>query len=379
MVSKRKNLSKKRPKRSPGSSRWRLVGKPDLLILALGLALTLLGIIIVYDASAATALSNYGDQWYFFKLQLKWAVAGLGLAGLAYLVPIELWHRLAKPLFLITLALLAITLIPGLSEEHLGARRWLSLGGINFQPSELLKITLSLYLAKVLSEEVNFSRLIKPLVLSLGLVVLGPDLSTTIILGLSAITIYWVAGVSSWQLLGLLGLTGLGGGLLTITKSYRVARWLTFLDPTRDPLGASYHVRQILIALGSGGWRGVGLGQSRQKYAYLPAATTDSIMAVVAEEVGFLGATVVVVTLAILVLRCYRVTARAKNKFASLWGVGLASWLGIQILVNLAAVVVLIPVTGVPLPLISYGGSSLVVALVSLAILLKISAVSEVN
>jgi cell division protein FtsW len=205
------------------------------------------------------------------------------------------------------------------------------------------------------------------------LVVLEPDLSTTAILGLTALAIYWTAGASLSQTLGLVTATLIGGGLLTWLAPYRISRLLTFFDPTRDPLGASYHVRQILIALGSGGWLGVGLGQSRQKHAYLPAAPTDSIYAIISEEIGFFGALFIAATLAILILKCYRISSRAPDTFSQLLSTGLTSWIAFQILVNLAAVVVIIPVTGVPLPLISYGGSSLLVALVSLAIILRIS------
>jgi cell division protein FtsW len=369
--------SKRRPSRHRPSSPSRLhlaPGKPNLLILLLTLGLTLFGIIMVYDASSVIALSNYGSQWYFLKYQALWALFGLLLATLAYLTPLSLWQKLARPLFFANLLLLALVLIPGIGDQHHGGRRWLVLGTLNLQPSELLKITLPLYLSSILSAQARLKDFLTPLTASLFLVILEPDLSTTLILGLTGLSVYWAAGAPVVQLLSLSLAALLGGGILSLISPYRVSRLLTFFDPSRDPLGTSYHIRQILIALGSGGLTGVGIGQSRQKYAYLPAAPTDSIFAVIAEEIGFAGAAFLILLLAVLIFKSFRIASQVSSKFASLLATGLTSWIALQTLVNLAAVVVLIPVTGVTLPFISYGGSSLVATLVSIAIILRISA-----
>jgi len=273
----------------------------------------------------------------------------------------------------VTLLSLVLVLIPSLGTQIMGARRWLAIGGFGFQPAELIKLTFVLYLAALLSKKKQLWPFLLLLGMILLLIMLEPDLGTAVVVTATGMVVYFASGGPIWQM-GLISLTGLLAGVgLIFSSSYRKERLLTFLNPTRDPLGASYHIRQILIALGSGGLFGVGLGQSRQKYEYLPATTTDSIFAVIAEEVGFIGGSLVILAFLVLIWRGMKIAREAPDEFSSLLATGITAWIGLQALVNLAAMVALVPLTGVPLPFISYGGSSLVIALVGVGILLNIS------
>jgi cell division protein FtsW len=202
---------------------------------------------------------------------------------------------------------------------------------------------------------------------------LQPDLGTTVVIVAIATLIYYLSGGSIWHLTGFGILASVTGLLLIFSSNYRRQRFLTFLNPAKDPLGASYHVRQILIALGSGGISGVGLGKSRQKYQYLPEATTDSIFAILAAALGFLGGAVLIIILFLIVFRALFIAQNVSNKFLKLLAASIGCWLGIQIIINLGAMVVLLPLTGLPLPFISYGGSSLISVLTGIGILLNVS------
>jgi cell division protein FtsW len=280
---------------------------------------------------------------------------------------------------------LILVLIPGIGTKVLGARRWLVLGPLTFQPAELVKLSFIIYLsAFLLNESFGFEEPVSSnkkkllpflvmLFILLGLVMLEPDLGTAIVLAATGLVVYFASGASLFYLT-LVGIIGILSGVgLILFSPYRRERLLTFLNPTRDPLGASYHIRQILIAIGSGGWLGIGLGQSRQKYEYLPAVTTDSIFAVVAEELGFIGAVALLSIFLILIWRGMKIAKEAPDEFGRLLAVGITSWIGFQFLVNLSAMVALVPLTGVPLPFISYGGSSLVLSLTGMGILANIA------
>jgi cell division protein FtsW len=347
--------------------------KPDFSLFILVLVLTLFGIVMVYSASVFEAFQIYADKYHFLTAQLLWF--GIGLLSLLIMtfIPLNLIKKTAGIFFSLTLVLLVIVLIPGIGNTALGARRWINIGGFGLQPTELAKLSLSIYLSAWLIKHRSFWSYLIILGLVLGLIMLQPDLGTAIIIIFFSVMIYYVSG-ANWFYLFAVGIFGsLSGLALILTSTYRKARLLTFLNPTLDPLGSSYHIRQALITIGSGGLFGLGLGQSRQKYQFLPQVTTDSIFAVIAEELGFIGAGLLIVLFLVLVFKAFKIARSAVDDFSKLLATAIASWLAIQITVNLAAMLALIPLTGVPLPFISYGGSSLIVNLTAVGLLLNIS------
>lgn len=362
MIKKKKKLTLKKQEK-----------KIDLSLFFLVVGLTCFGVLMVYNASVAGALRDFNDKYYYLKNQALWALLGLGLMMLLSFINYKVFAKAGLILFFVNLILLILVLIPGVGTQIKGARRWLNLGFFSLQPTELIKLTFTIYLASWLSKKRSFLHFLLLIFLVLGLIILEPDLGTAVVVVTTGFLIYFVSGASLFYLF-FLALTGFASGFLLIMSSpYRKQRLLTFLNPNMDPLGSSYHVRQIIIALGSGGIFGLGLGQSRQKYQYLPEAATDSIFAIISEELGFVGAGLVVLALLAVVIKGFKIAKSAPDLFAKLLGAGISIWLGIQIVVNLAAMTALVPLTGLPLPFISYGGSSLIVALAGIGILLNIS------
>jgi len=347
--------------------------KPDSALVITVFILSIFGLLMVYNASTVEAFRDFGDKYYFLKNQLVWMMVGwLGL-GVFSFFNYRIFEKIALPLLLVNIILLVLVLIPGLSPEIKGAHRWLDLGLFYFQPTETLKTALVIYLASWLVKEQKLPAFLLLIGLILGLIMLQPDLGTAIVVMGSAFIVYYLSGTKILRLFLLSTFLVCLGFVLIWISPYRRTRMKTFLDPTSDPLGSSYHIRQVLISLGSGGLTGIGLGQSRQKYQYLPEATTDSIFAVVAEETGFLGGSLLLGTFLFLIQRGFAIARRAEDQFGKLMAAGISSWLAIQVFINLAAMVALVPLTGIPLPLISYGGSSLVITLISIGILLNIS------
>lgn len=347
--------------------------KPDFSLFILALVLTLFGIVMVYNASVFEAFQIYADKYHFLKAQLVWFGIGLLSLLIVTFIPLNLIKKTAGVFFSLTLVLLGLVLIPGIGNSALGARRWINIGGFSLQPTELAKLSLSIYLSAWLIKHRSFWAYLIVLGLVLGLIMLQPDLGTAIIIIFSSVIVYYVSGVN-WLYLLAVGIFGsLSGAALILTSAYRKARVLTFINPAQDPLGSSYHIRQALITIGSGGLWGLGLGQSRQKYQFLPQVTTDSIFAVIAEELGFIGAGLLIILLLMLIFKAFKLARLAADDFSKLLAAAIASWLAIQVTVNLAAMLALIPLTGVPLPFISYGGSSLIVNLTAVGLLLNIS------
>lgn len=349
--------------------------KIDFIILLITLALTLFGILMVFNVSGVIGFRDFQDKYYFFKGQILWATIGwVGLFIFSF-IDYRFWKKMALPLLLLTIILLVAVFIPGFGVKALGATRWLDFKFFTLQPTEFAKLALSIYLAAWFSskEKGRFWAFLILLGTLLGLVIAQPDMGTGIILGAMSVVIYFLSGARILHLLFII--PALLGAFILFVKiaPYRMARVLTFFDPFSDPRGSSYHIQQILIALGSGGLLGLGLGQSKQKFEYLPESTTDSIFAVIGEEIGFLGSVVLISLFIILFFRGFKVASQAPDNFGKLLAGGLISYLAIQTIVNLGAQVALIPLTGVPLPFISYGGSSLIIALVSIGILLNIS------
>lgn len=344
------------------------------LVLAVFL-LSLFGLLMILEASTVLAHQEFGDKYYFVKEQAKWlcvgTVAFLTLSFLDY----HYLYTLAVPFLFSTIFFLGAVFIPQVGVKALGASRWINLRVFSFQPAELAKLTLTIYLSAWFTskEKERLGAFLLLLFVVLGLVVLEPDLGTAVIIGGTALVLYFVSGspISHFFLLLPLGTISLLG--LSIISPYRFKRLITFFNPHTDPLGASYHIRQVLLALGAGGLTGIGIGKSRQKYLFLPEATTDSILAIVGEEFGFVGATAIILFFLFIIYRGYLTAKRAPDRFGRFLALGITSYFAIQTVVNLSAMVALLPLTGVPLPLLSYGGSSLVITLSGMGILLNIS------
>ena len=342
-----------------------------LLFVVLGLVV--FGVVMVFNASVAEARGFFGDEYFFAKRQIVWAFFGfLGLFVFSK-IDYKIYERVSLPLFLATVILLALVFVPGLGQSALGASRWIVFREVVVQPSELAKLTLIIYLAAVLKKKNSFVRFAIPVVIVLTLVVLQPDLGTGVNIALIGSVVYFISGAPILWFLGIIPLGVITVLVLALTSTYRRERIMTFINPDIDPLGSSYHVRQILIALGSGGLWGLGLGQSRQKYFFLPKPATDSIFAVIGEELGFVGGVMVIAAFLFLVARGFSISRRVSDPFGRMVAGGITFWIAIGSFVNLGAMVGVLPLTGVPLPFISYGGSSLIVLLVSVGILLNIS------
>jgi cell division protein FtsW len=337
------------------------------------ITLVILGLVFVADISAPQALNFFNDKFYFFKQQIVWAGIGIIALLITSKIHYSFWRKLAIPLFFISMFLLMIVLIPGLSLKALGARRWISIGFINFQPSEIVKLTLALYLARVSESSKKPISYFIPLAISCGLIMLQPDLGTTLVVGIIGITQIFVAGVPVLYFFGSLVVGLISVGALILSSPYRRDRLLTFLKVTSDPLGKDYHIRQILLALGSGGLFGLGIGQSRQKYLFLPEAATDSIFAAISEEIGFIGSILLITIFVFFVFKAFKIASRAPDQFSKILAIGITAWIGGQILLNISSMTALTPLTGIPLPFFSYGGTSLLMILASCGILLNIS------
>jgi len=353
--------------------------RSDKILVFLVLLLVFFGLVMIANVSAPQALSEFGDRFFFAKQQVLWALLGLISTIIFARVNYRFWYQVAAPLFLLTISLLVLTLIPGIGVKFLGARRWLSLGFILFQPSELAKLSIIIFESKLLSDK-NFKILpfFASILAASFLVIMQPDFGTAAIIVGCVFILFLISGRNLFYILSFGLISVLLAIILIMSVPYRRQRLLNFLQPS-DPLGSGYHINQILLAIGTGKLFGVGLGQSRQKYLFLPETSTDSIFAVIAEELGFVGSTILVSVYLLLIFRILKIASHAPDNFSALLCCGIASWIAIQSLLNLAGMVTLIPLTGVPLPLISYGGSSLFMILLSLGIVLNISSQREVR
>lgn len=362
------------------------VKSPDRPLLGLMIILLLFGIIMVYDASVVYSQTFFGGKYHFLLLQSGWVSLGLFFLVTMLLLDYRLLYRFALPLFVVSLISLLLVFFPGLGVELNGARRWLSLGVFTFQPSELAKFALIVYLAAWLSSDSRHKRQLagntRHLLMSftiliavlLGLVLAEPNFSIAIILAVIGILMYFGSGApkSHFAILGAVSL--IGGIIFLVSSPYRMSRLTTYMNPaSADPLGEGYHISQVKIALGSGGLLGRGLGQSRQKYDYLPEVCSDSIFAIVGEELGFVGATLLVLGFLAFLYRGFLIAVSAPDEFGRLLALGITSWFMLQVFVNLSAMIGLIPLTGVPLPFISCGGSAALVTLTAAGVLLNIS------
>jgi cell division protein FtsW len=349
--------------------------KIDIPLFISAVFLTFFGLFMIYDASTFVAFRDFADKYHYLKVQSFWIVVGLLALGFFSAFDYRKFYNLAIPILVVSIVLLIMVFIPGLGVSLLGARRWIDFRFSLFQPSEFAKLALAIYLSAWFStkEKGRFWAFLLLTGLILFLVLLQPDMGTAGIILAEALVIFFLSGGSVKYFISLTPVIALLTFILIKIAPYRANRLATFLNFNNSPDTFSYHVRQILIAFGSGGITGVGIGNSLQKYAYLPENTTDSIFAIIGEELGFLGATIIICVFILVIWRGFYIAVRAKDTFGRLLAGGITSFLAFQILINLAAQTALLPLTGIPLPFISYGGSALIMNLGAIGILLNIS------
>ena len=346
------------------------------------LGLVVLGLLIVYSSSFALGLLAFNDANYFVARQALWAAIGVVL--LVTLMRLDYrWLRSISPLLmLVAIVALMAVLVPGIGLERNGAQRWITLGPLPpAQPSEFAKLALIIYVSAWLAGKgtyiqsfaLGFAPFVIMVGLVAGLILLEPDTGTAAVVVLTTVTLFFIAGASMTHLAALLSIGSVTAFLLIISAGYRADRLIAFVDPGDDPSGVGFHTLQLLIALGSGGVGGLGLGASRQKFFYIPNSHTDGVFAIVGEELGFIGAIGVLVLFAVLVYRGFRVILRTRDEFGALLATGIVCWIAYQALINVGGITRTIPMTGIPMPFLSYGGSALAALLAAVGILLSIS------
>ncbi|MBI4837349.1 MAG: putative lipid II flippase FtsW [Candidatus Portnoybacteria bacterium] len=356
--------------------------RPDYILLGAVTILIVLGLVMLSSASIVKSQEQFNQPYYYLKHQLLYGLLiAAPCALIAYKINYRAWKKLAFLLFFVAVALLLLVLLPGFGLKSGGSTRWISFGQYSFQPSEIAKLALIIYLAAWLDDKTktinNLKNVFIPFIIILSLtagpVLLQPNIGTAGVMGLTAIAIFFAAGAKFWQVSSIL-LIG-ATALLAYIKIFFHAtnRFLIFIHPELDPQGIGYQINQALLAIGSGGLFGLGPGQSIQKYNYLPEPMGDSIFAIIAEELGFIGAAIVIILFIILTIRGFRIAKEAPDNQAKLLAVGIASGCTIQAFINIAAISGLIPLTGVPLPFISYGGTAFIISLIGMGILLNIS------
>ncbi len=340
-----------------------------------------IGIVMIYSSSSIFAYEAYGDSAHYLKRHLLFMLIGSALSIFFMSFDYVKLRRFIKPFLLISVTLLVLVLIPGIGSAVGGARRWINFGFINFQPSEIAKMALIFYAADVLSRKqsdiVNFMYGFLPLMIVLGacllLILLEPDLGTAIAIGLLIFIMAFVAG-ARLKHIAAVSLPAIPlFGLLIALKPYRLKRIFVFFNPWADPKGAGFQIIQSFIALGSGGILGVGLGHSQQKLFYLPEAHTDFIFSIIGEELGLLGTAAIIFLFIIFIYLGTYIAYKARDLFGQFLGFGLVAMIALQVVVNIAAVTGAIPTKGLPLPFISYGGTSLIYSMLSVALLLNIA------
>lgn len=358
---------------------------PDLALLSAVLILLCFGIIMVFSSSSVSALSLKKDSLYFLKRQVIFSL--IGLLGMGYFSKLDYWHikRYEKSIVITMFILLVIVLIPGIGMKLNDARRWIGFGSFTIQPSELAKLGMVIYLASGLERKGEKVRsffggvfpFLLVMTITCGLIVIEPHLSATVLIGATTFIMLFVSGSNMAHMFSLGGAGALTVAALTFSKGYRMSRYTAFVDPWKDAQGKGFQIIQSLYALGSGGLIGVGLGQSRQKYFYLPEPQNDFIFAIIGEELGFLGAAFVILMFMFFIWRGYNAALTAPDQFGKLLATGITTLIALQFLINISVATASMPVTGMPLPFISYGGTSLTITLAQVGILLNISRYSE--
>lgn len=345
----------------------------DPVIVGLTTTLLIVGMLMLFSATVAVGVQHSGDSLYFVKNQLlKGVIPGLFLFSLAALIDYRTWRTWALGALLGSIVLLLLVYIPGVGVMLNGARGWIRVLGVQLQPSEFVKLSFIVYLAAWLAgRKTDVAHSVEtgliPFLAALGsvmfLLIMQPDTGSMMVIVGTSLAMYFLSGAPiSWFVL----LSATGSGLLALlikSSPYRAARFMVFLRPELDPKGVGYHINQAVLAIGSGGWLGLGYGQSRQKYLYLPAVESDSIIAITAEELGFVAICLLLVLFSALIWRCFAIARESKDPFGSYLAAGVGVMLAIQIVMNIGSMTGLLPITGVTLPFISHGGTAMAVLL----------------
>lgn len=358
---------------------------PDYFLLGVVLILLALGMLILASVSAPFSQQKFGNTFYFLNHQLLFGlVPGLILGYFAFRINLSFLKKWSPVLLLSNVFLMILVFLPFFGSEKGGASRWINIGSFSFQPGELLKLVFILYLATWISSRMekvknskDFSRTLISFLFIIALIslllILQPNVSTLCVIASVSLLMYFSVDTPVWHtfLIVLLGISCLF--LLMKFEPYRASRLIVFLNPETDPMGIGYQLKQALIAVGSGGLKGVGLGMSTQRYGFLPQSIADSIFAVFSEETGFVGASALIILFLTFAWCGFKIAKSAKDTFCQLTALGITSWIIIQSFVNIGAMIGILPLTGIPLPFISYGGSALITELMGLGILLNIS------
>ena len=355
---------------------------PDYCLFAVVIILLSIGTCMIFSSSFIMADKWYGDSYYFLKKQIIYAIIALIVLLFSMNIDYHFYKKVSIPLLIISIILLSAVFIPGVGRSAGGAVRWVKFGILSFQPSEIAKFALILYMSesmtrKGMNDLKTFAKGILPSLIVIGvifvLILKEPDFSTAlIILGISFVMLF-IGGTKIIQLFTLMAAAIPMGALILLREEYRKVRLLAFLDPWKDPLDSGFHVIQSLVALGSGGITGVGLAESRQKYFYLPDQHTDFIFSIIGEELGFIGTVFIVVLFALLLWRGYRIAVQSTDNFACLLATGITFVIVFQSMINIGVVTKMLPTTGITLPFISFGGTSLIINMLCIGILLNIS------
>ncbi len=353
--------------------------RQDLILLIATISTVLFGIVMIYSASVIVGYTDFNDPKYFFKRQLIWAVVGIIALITTSNIDYRSWKKWATALMITTILLLLSVFLFTKGSVN-GAHRWITFLGQTFQPSELAKFSFLVYICawftkmqdQVKSFRATFFPFLGMLAVISILMLMEPDFGTLSIMLASVIAVFVVAGMSFQQFVVGLGTSVVAmGGILAVP--YRRARILTFLDPSGGSDAVKYHIQNISIAIGSGGWFGVGYGASSQKRLFLPEPHTDSIFAIIIEELGLVVGIAIVAVFSLIIYRGYRIAAQTQDPFGRLLAVGITTWIGFQAFINLASMLGIVPLVGVPLPFISYGGTNLMISLAAMGVLLNIS------
>ena len=358
--------------------------KIDYILVITTILLLIFGLLMVYSASNVVATYKYDDKFYYFKRQFIFAAISLVIAIIIYNLDIYKIYKYSSLLFLISVVFLVLVLIPGIGVVRGGARSWIGVGSLSFQPSEIMKFTILVFLAKYFSNYdydmikfKNFILIIFLVCLVFGLIMLQPDFGTGLVIVLSSFLLLFITGAPFKYFLYLIFVGVLGIAFLVISAPYRLERIFSFLDPWSDPLGSGFQAIQSLFALAPSGLFGLGFNKSIQKHFFLPEPQNDFIFAIVAEELGLIGGIILVGLFLILIFRIFKVAKNQTNAFNKYLAFGIGITFFVQVFINIGVVIGLLPITGITLPIISYGGTSLMLSIAMIAVVLNISKYEE--